>query len=163
LRTRAEPEAYHHGQPGNAREASAPARSRKAPEAPRSEVKPSEVIGGKASGVIGWPLSPRAARVFYNAFDAWRPPEDGFVAADPVEALAPELGDPRERVRLERALLWLEWSPRLLLHSRRGLSWMERGARRAWLDRLERRGPPPLRRAAARVHAAVGRQSLDGA
>lgn len=98
-----------------------------------------------------WPLPPRAARVFYNAADAWLPP--GAAGADLVAALAPLLPAPGERARLARALAWLEWSPRLLLHSRAGLSWLPRDARRAWLARLERGGP--FRAAAARVHAAV--------
>jgi hypothetical protein len=116
------------------------------------------------SGAGDWPLPPRAARVLYNAADAWLPPE--AAGADAVAALAPRLRDPAERARLGRALLWLEWSPRLLLRSRRGLSWLPRAERRAWLDRLERRGP--FRAAAARVHAAVDAawaeaQSRDGA
>jgi hypothetical protein len=98
-----------------------------------------------------WPLPPRAARVFYNAADAWGPPD--AAGADPVAALAALLRDPAERARLARALAWLEWSPRLLLHSARGLSWLPRDERRAWLDRLERGGP--FRAAARRVHAAV--------
>lgn len=117
-----------------------------------------------------WPLPPRAARVFYNAADAWLPPRAAGV--DLVAALAPLVPAAAERARLARALAWLEWSPRLLLHSRRGLSWLPRDARRAWLARLERRGP--FRAAAARVHAAVDAawaaqeggaraQSLDGA
>jgi hypothetical protein len=112
-----------------------------------------------------WPLSPSAARVFYNAADAWGP--DG--PDDAVAALSAQFGDPRVRARLECALRWLEWSPRLLLHARHGFSWMERDARRAWLERLERRGPPPLRGAAARVRRAVEavrhnrRQSFEGA
>jgi hypothetical protein len=119
--------------------------------------------GGRATAGA-WPLSPRAARVFYNVADAWSPPEAGVDAGDAVAALASL--DARGHVELERALRWLEWSPRLLLRSRRGLSWMERDARRAWLDHLERRGLPPLRRAATRAHAAVdvlrGGQSREG-
>jgi hypothetical protein len=99
----------------------------------------------------GWPLSPRAARVFYNAADAWLP-EDA-AAPDLAARLAEALPDPLERARLERALAWLEWSPRLALRSRRGLSWLPRAERRAWLDRLERAGP--FRGLAARVHRAV--------
>jgi hypothetical protein len=98
-----------------------------------------------------WPLPPRAARVFYNAAEAWLPAE--AAGSDLVAALAPLLRAPAERVRLARALAWLEWSPRLLLRSRRGLSWLPRDERRAWLARLERGGP--FRAAAARVHAAV--------
>ena len=106
-----------------------------------------------------WPLAPRAARVFYNAADAW----GVSLAAVPdlVAALAPLLRDPAERARLERALAWLEWSPRLLLHSSRGLSWLPRAERRAWLERLERRGP--LRAAARRVHAAVDARGVRAA
>lgn len=79
-----------------------------------------------------WPLSPRAARVFYNAADAWLGPD--VAAVDRVAALGPLPAAGRRR--LERALRWLEWSPRLLLHSRCGLSWLPRAERRAWLDRL---------------------------
>ena len=99
-----------------------------------------------------WPLSPAAARVFYNAADAW---VDRCEDLDAVAALAAHLAAPRERRRLERALRLLEWSPRLGLRSRRGLSWLPRQERRAWLDRLERGGLAPTRRAAARVHALV--------
>jgi len=95
-----------------------------------------------------WPLPPRAARVFYGAVDAW-----GRIEADAPDPVAALPRDPRERARLARALAWLEWSPRLLLRSRRGLSWLPRAERRAWLDALERRGP--FRAAARRVHAAV--------
>ena len=100
----------------------------------------------------GWPLSPRAARVFYNAADAW---VDRCEELDAVAALAPQLAAPREGRRLERALWLLEWSPRLGLRSARGLSWLPREERRAWLDRLEQSGLWPTRRAAARVHALV--------
>ena len=84
-----------------------------------------------------WPLSPRAARVFYGVADAWLPGDEMAPAVDWVAALAPRLRDTRERRRLERTLWLLEWSPRLLLHSRRGLCWMDRRARSAWLARLE--------------------------
>ncbi len=105
-----------------------------------------------AEGTSGrWPLPPRPARIFYNVADAWLPPEAG--ARDLVAALAPHLSEPADRVRLARTLAWLEWSPRLLLHSARGLSWLPRAERRAWLDRLERRGP--FRPAALRAHRAV--------
>jgi hypothetical protein len=96
-----------------------------------------------------WPLTPRAARVFYNAADAWLGPEPA--AVDRVAALGPLPAAGRQR--LERALFWLEWSPRLLLRSRRGLSWLPRGERRAWLDRLAQGGP--FRRAVAIVRTAV--------
>ncbi len=98
-----------------------------------------------------WPLPPRAARTFYNVADAWLPTDAG--ERDLVAALAPQLPEAAERARFARALAWLEWSPRLLLHSTRGLSWLPRAERRTWLDRLERRGP--FRRAAARAHRAV--------
>ncbi len=97
------------------------------------------------------PLPSHAARTFYNAADAWLAEQAG--EQDPVAELASHLPDSEERARLVRALAWLEWSPRLLLHSASGLSWLPRDERRAWLDRLERRGP--FRRAAARVHRAV--------
>jgi hypothetical protein len=87
-----------------------------------------------------WPLSPRAARVFYGLADAWIPAHDGLPGGgdlDVVAALALQLRSPGERRRLERALWLLEWSPRLLLRSPRGVAWMERDARRAWLARLE--------------------------
>jgi len=90
----------------------------------------------------GWPLGPRAARVFYAVADAWR----GEGGGDAVAALAGELDGPRARRRLERRLLLLEWSPRLLLHSRRGFAWLARGERRAWLERLAR-GPRGVARA----------------
>jgi hypothetical protein len=96
-----------------------------------------------------WPLAPRAARVLYNVADAWLGPE--AAACDRVAALAPLA--PAARRRLERALFWLEWSPRLLLRSRRGLSWLPRAERRAWLERLERGGP--FRRAVAIARGAV--------
>jgi hypothetical protein len=96
-----------------------------------------------------WPLSPGAARTFYNAADAWLGAE--AAAFDPVAELGPLPG--AARLRLERALLWLEWSPRLLLRSRSGLSWLPRAERRAWLDRLERSGP--FRRAVAIVRTTV--------
>jgi hypothetical protein len=99
-----------------------------------------------------WPLSPGAARVFYNAADAW---VEDCGELDAVAALAAQLAAPRERRRLERALWLLEWSPRLGLRSASGLSWLPREERRAWLDRLERNGIWPARRAAARVHALV--------
>jgi hypothetical protein len=82
-------------------------------------------------------LSPRAARVFYGVADAWLPSDDTGAAVDGVAALGPQLESAGERRRLERILWLLEWSPRLLLRSRRGLSWMERSARCAWLARLE--------------------------
>jgi hypothetical protein len=101
-------------------------------------------------------LAPRAARVFYNAADAWLPPgAGGAPGGGDADLVARLVLAPGERRRLERALRWLEWSPRLLLHARRGLSWLARAERRAWLEHLEHRGPPPLRRAAARVHRAV--------
>jgi len=99
-----------------------------------------------------WPLSPRAARVFYNAADAWLPESE--LGGDPVSRIGPLLQAGEAR-RLERQLRLLEWSPRLALRSRRGLSWLGRAERRAWLERLEERGVGPLRRAAARVHALV--------
>lgn len=86
-----------------------------------------------------WPLGPRAARVFYNVADAWlAEAADGI---DAVAALAPKLRGARARRRLERRLLLLEWSPRLLLHSRRGFSWLSRSERQEWLARLAARGP----------------------
>lgn len=81
-----------------------------------------------------WPLSPRAARVFYGVADAWLP---SGVDVDVIAALAPQLGSPGDRRRLELTLWLLEWSPRLLLRSLRGLCWMERAARTAWLEQLE--------------------------
>ena len=102
------------------------------------------------------PLPPRAARTFYNVADAWLAPDAG--ERDLVAALASSLPDETERARLVRALAWLEWSPRLLLHSTSGLSWLPRENRRRWLDRLERSGP--FRRAAARAHRAV-RQACE--
>jgi len=100
----------------------------------------------------GWPLSPAAARVFYNAADAW---VERSGEIDAVAELAPRLAARRDRRRLARALWLLEWSPRLGLRSARGLSWLPREERRAWLDRLERGGIGPARRAASRVHGLV--------
>lgn len=82
-----------------------------------------------------WPLSPRAARVFYGVADAWLPSGPDV---DVVAALAPQLGSAGQRRRMEVTLWLLEWSPRLLLRSLRGLCWMEQSARAAWLERLER-------------------------
>ena len=104
------------------------------------------------------PLPPRAARTFYNVADAWLAPDAG--ERDLVAALGSSLPDATERARLARDLTWLEWSPRLLLHSARGLSWLPRAERRAWLDRLERRGP--FRAAARRVQRAVERVGAVG-
>ncbi len=98
-----------------------------------------------------WPLPPRAARTFYNVADAWLP--DRTAERDVVAALACGGLEPAACARLTRDLCWLEWSPRLLLHSTRSLSWLPRDARRAWLDRVARRGP--FRRAAVRVHRAI--------
>ena len=105
-----------------------------------------------------WPLSARAARVFYGVADAWIPPRDGAPGGgdlDVVAALAPQLRTPRERRALERTLWLLEWSPRDLLRSRRGLAWMERDARRAWLDRLAASRLEGVRRALASLRARV--------
>jgi hypothetical protein len=93
------------------------------------------------------PLRPRAARVLYNAADAWAPADPADCAPDVAAALAALLADPRARRRVERLLLWLEQSPRLALHARSGFSWLPRDARRAWLERLERRGPRRVRAA----------------
>lgn len=94
------------------------------------------------SPVAGWALSPRAARVFYGAADAWFPPgADGTPGAgdlDVVAHLGPHLRGVGDRRRLQRTLAWLEASPRLLLHSRRGFCWLSRDERRAWLERGER-------------------------
>jgi len=103
----------------------------------------------------GWTLSPGAARVFYNAADAWVDRCEELDAVAALAPLAPQLAAPRARLRLERALWLLEWSPRLGLRSTRGLSWLPREERRAWLDRLEQSGLWPTRRAAERVHALV--------
>ena len=113
-----------------------------------------------------WPLSPRAARVFYGLADAWIP---GGGDRDVVAARGPQLRTPRERRSLERTLWLLEWSPRFLLRSLRGLAWMERDARRAWLDRLERSRVEFVRLALASLRARVAdsygaaTQSLPGA
>jgi hypothetical protein len=102
-----------------------------------------------------WPLSPRAGRVFYNVADAWIP---GGGDVDAVAALAAVLGAPAERRRLERALWLLEWSPRFALRSLRGLSWMAREPRRAWLDRLAQ-----SRIAFVRDAAEVARRNAEAA
>ena len=121
-----------------------------------------------------WPLSPRAARVFYGVADAWTPRDDAGLAVDVVAALGAQLENEGERRRLERTLWLLEWSPRLLLRSRRGLSWMEQRARRAWLARLERSRIRAVARSIAALQALVAKsyaaasgsgapQSLPGA
>ena len=105
-----------------------------------------------------WPLSPRAARVFYGLADAWIPPRDGAPGGgdrDVVAALASELRSSGERRRLERMLWLLEWSPRLLLRSMRGLAWMERDARRAWLERAEHCRSRRVREAMRALHRLV--------
>lgn len=119
-----------------------------------------------------WPLSPRAARVFYGVADAWLP---SGANADVVAALAPQIRNAGERLRLELMLWLLEWSPRLLLRSLRGLCWMEQRARAAWLERLEHsrirfvgRSLASLRTLVVAAHAAaasgsVAPQSLPGA
>ena len=118
------------------------------------------------------PLSPRAARVFYGVADAWIPPRDGAPGGgdlDVVAALAAQLRTPRERRSLERTLWLLEWSPRFLLRSLRGFAWMERDARRAWLDRLAASRVEAVRLALASLRArvsdsyAAATQSLPGA
>ncbi|MCX5739524.1 MAG: amidohydrolase, partial [Proteobacteria bacterium] len=76
-------------------------------------------------------------------------------AVDVVAVLGPQLENAGERRRLERSLWLLEWSPRLLLHSRRGLSWMEQRARRAWLARLERSRIRAVGRSIAALRALV--------
>jgi hypothetical protein len=112
-----------------------------------------------------WPLSPRAARVFYGIADAWIP---GGGDLDVVAALAPKLRTARERRSLERTLWLLEWSPRFLLRSLRGLAWMERDARRAWLERLEGSRVEAVRLTLASLRArvvdsyAAATQSLAG-
>jgi hypothetical protein len=102
-----------------------------------------------------WPLSPRAARVFYGVADAWLPSDGTGAAVDVVAVLGPQLENAGERRRLERTLWLLEWSPRLLLRSRRGLSWMEQRARRAWLARLERSRIRAVGRSIAALRALV--------
>jgi hypothetical protein len=99
-----------------------------------------------------WPLSPRAARVCYGVADAWLP---SGADVDVVAALAPQLRNAGERRRLELTLWLLEWSPRLLLRSRRGLSWMEQRARSAWLERLERSRVRSVGRSLASLRALV--------
>jgi hypothetical protein len=115
---------------------------------------PVATAGGRSADAhASWPLSPRAARVFYNVADAWLDCERVPASVDWVAALGPLA--PPERARLERALVWLERSPWLALQARHGLSWMPRDARRAWLDRLARRGP--LRSSARLVHDTLAR------
>ncbi len=112
-----------------------------------------------------WPLSPRAARVFYGVADAWIPPRDGAPGGgdlDVVAVLAQQLRTPRERRTLERTLWLLEWSPRFLLRSLRGLAWMDRETRRAWLDRLERSRVEGVRLAIESLRARVA-ESYDAA
>jgi hypothetical protein len=99
-----------------------------------------------------WPLSPRAARVYYGLADAWIP---GGGDRDVVAALASQLRTLRERRSLERTLWLLEWSPRFLLRSLRGLAWMERDARRAWLAQFEQSRVEFVRLALAALRARV--------
>lgn len=110
-----------------------------------------------------WPLPPRAARVYYNAADAWLGSAAGDV--DRVAALTDRLAGERERRRLARRLVLLEWSPRLLLRSRRGFSWLPREARRAWLDRLAQSRAHVVRAAIADLERLVraSSQSFEGA
>jgi hypothetical protein len=105
-----------------------------------------------------WPLRPRAARVFYNLADAWDPDAAG---RDAVAELRPVLPEASQRRRAERDLLLLEWSPRLLLASRCGFSWMPRQQRRLWLGRVAKSRLGWIRRRVDRLLALVG-QSRAG-
>lgn len=100
-----------------------------------------------------WPLRPRAARVFYNVADAWRP---DAAAYDAVAELHTALAAPSLRRKTERDLLLLEWSPRLLLASTRGFSWLPRQQRRAWLERLAKSRFGWVRARVAQLRALVG-------
>jgi hypothetical protein len=100
-----------------------------------------------------WPLSPRAARVYYNAADAWL--GDAAADEDRVALLGGALADARERRRLARRLRLLEWAPRLLLRSRRGFSWLSRAERRVWLDRLAQTRAHVVRAAVAEIEQLV--------
>jgi hypothetical protein len=112
----------------------------------------------------GWPLGPRSARILYNVADArWPAPDVASGAPDAVAALAGALADARARRRVERTLWWIEWSPRLALRSRRGFSWLARDARRAWLERLERRAPGALRDRVRELLAWIGQSPPPGA
>ena len=101
-----------------------------------------------------WPLTPRAARVYYNVADAWLPEEAG-TGIDAVAALAPRLAGARARSRLARRLWLLEWSPRIALRSRSGFSWLSRAERRAWLARLASARSKRVRDAVAELERLV--------
>ena len=73
----------------------------------------------------------------------------------------PQRGPRRERRALARTLWLLEWSPRLLLRSLRGFSWLPRAQRRLWLARWEAIRRPAL--ASRRALALAARAALpDG-
>lgn len=103
-------------------------------------------------------MSPRVARVFYNVVDAWLPE-----AAD-VDLLP--LVAPRLARSDQRALLWLEWEPRLRLRSLRGFAWLPREQRRDLLGSWERSRLRARRCFATRLRRAIEeawRQSREGA
>ena len=105
----------------------------------------------------GAPLSRAAARIFFNAADAWYAPDhEGQVAGGAeLDLLAHLEGclSPEEGPALERGLRVLEWIPRLL--GRRRFSALPRGDRRALLRRLEGSSIGPLRRRASRLRSLV--------
>lgn len=106
------------------------------------------------------PLAPQAARVFYGVADAWLDPQDGddpLAVGDPVAGLGALGLTARDLRRLGRLLMLLEWSPRLALRSRRGLAWLPRDERRAWLARLARHRSAWLRRSLAELRGIVER------
>lgn len=125
-----------------------------APSPPRREVS------AAGSGAC----SPRAARVLYNALDAWFPPTADELGAGDFDLLEPTLRElrPAHRRGLEAMFVLLDWIPCLTLRFR-GYSALPRAERRRWLARFEAWSPPPLRRrlgALRRVAAAAYRDAL---
>jgi hypothetical protein len=115
-------------------------------------------------------LSPRAARVFYAAADAWCCADgdaDPLARRDLAASAAVHALSPSERRRIARWLALVEWSPRLALRSGRGFAWLDRQERRAWLEHLSAARNRSLARAIRDLRALVERalgedQSLPG-
>lgn len=102
-------------------------------------------------------FSPAAARVLYNAADAWHPPRPSKAgqeicgAGDFDLAVAISARADAQVVRdLEITLRCLDWVPRLMLSEGR-FSWLPRHSRRAWLRRIESGGLPFLRKRVLRL------------
>lgn len=95
-------------------------------------------------------FSAAAARVLYNAADAWHPPRPigpnrgTWGAGDfDLAAAISDRADPQTVRELEFTLRCLEWLPRL---SEGRFSWLPRHSRRAWLRRIESGNLPFLRK-----------------